>query len=433
MNNPELKNRFAGLHAHYKRELLENIVPFWVHRGPDRDHGGFLNCFDNRGEKLLSTHKYTWSQGRATWMFSELFKRYSDPVYLEIARLTADFIIEKALMPEDVFVTLTDREGKPLEADREKQNTSTYADCFAVYGLSNLAVAANEKRYLEIANRVYNQILLRVADGTFKTEPLILPKTYKKHGISMIMVETSRQLAEAFHHFGVAEARAVSDRADSFVREIQRSFVDKDRQVLFEVAPVEGTRNLELLLERYILPGHSIESSWMMIRQALKSGNQQAVDTALDVIRWMAEKGWDREYGGMFYFLNFEGSRPDGDVPSDHGLLEMCEKIVRDWDLKLWWVHSEALYSLLLGYHLTKEDFFLEWFQRYHEYTFRTFPNPDKSVGEWIQIRDRMGRPVDHFTMLPVKDPYHITRNLIFIIDLLEQELLEPEQRQSSP
>ena len=52
--------------------------------------------------------------------------------------------------------------------------------------------------------------------------------------------------------------------------------------------------------------------------------------------------------------------------------------------------------------------------------TFRTFPNPNPKIGEWIQIRNRLGEPESKVVALPVKDPFHIARNLILIIDLLE-------------
>ena len=55
------------------------------------------------------------------------------------------------------------------------------------------------------------------------------------------------------------------------------------------------------------------------------------------------------------------------------------------------------------------------------DYVFSTFPNPDKNVGEWIQIRTREGRPQEKVVALPVKDPYHIIRNVILIIELLEK------------
>ena len=55
------------------------------------------------------------------------------------------------------------------------------------------------------------------------------------------------------------------------------------------------------------------------------------------------------------------------------------------------------------------------------EYTFSTFPNRENDRGEWIQIRDRAGRPEDRVVALPVKDPFHILLNLILILELCEK------------
>jgi len=55
--------------------------------------------------------------------------------------------------------------------------------------------------------------------------------------------------------------------------------------------------------------------------------------------------------------------------------------------------------------------------QKTAAFTFRVFPDP--VVGEWIQIQNRNLEPESKVVALPVKDPYHITRNLVYIIELL--------------
>ena len=89
------------------------------------------------------------------------------------------------------------------------------------------------------------------------------------------------------------------------------------------------------------------------------------------------------------------------------------------WDDKLWWVHSEALYTTLQFFFLSDDPVFLNWHNRIFDYAFRTFPNPDPEVREWIQIRRRDGSPQEKTVALPVKDPYHIARNLILLLELL--------------
>ena len=96
--------------------------------------------------------------------------------------------------------------------------------------------------------------------------------------------------------------------------------------------------------------------------------------------------------------------------------------VIDDFGSKLWWVHSEAMYTNLLLYLRSGNEAFLSWFERVFEYTYRTFPNPDASIREWIQIRTREGRPQEKVVALPVKDPYHIIRNVLFIIELLERQ-----------
>ena len=94
-----------------------------------------------------------------------------------------------------------------------------------------------------------------------------------------------------------------------------------------------------------------------------------------------------------------------------------------NWSDKLWWVHSEALYSTLLCGFRSGDQRFFDWYRRVFTYTFQTFPNPDRELREWIQIRSREGKPEERVVALPVKDPYHITRNLILILELLDRQL----------
>jgi N-acylglucosamine 2-epimerase len=91
--------------------------------------------------------------------------------------------------------------------------------------------------------------------------------------------------------------------------------------------------------------------------------------------------------------------------------------VTRTWDTKLWWPHAEALYTTAL---LARRDAHPElagWYERIHDYTFATFP--DGPGREWTQIRTRAGAPLDEVVALPVKDPFHIARALLLLVELL--------------
>lgn len=97
--------------------------------------------------------------------------------------------------------------------------------------------------------------------------------------------------------------------------------------------------------------------------------------------------------------MDADGGQPRGDLGELAGD-PLAKKVVEGWADKLWWVHSETVYATLLAYCLTGREGMFELYQQVHDYTFATFPHPDPSIGEWIQIRDRTGQPMDNWRKL---------------------------------
>ena len=137
--------------------------------------------------------------------------------------------------------------------------------------------------------------------------------------------------------------------------------------------------------------------------------------------------GWDGEYGGIRLFADMDGSAPHGEIPDASE--PMVKKVKEDNMSKLWWPHSEALYSTML---FSDDEGMLTWYRKVKDYTFSTFPNRENDRGEWIQIRDRAGHPENRIVALPVKDPFHIMRNLILILELCEKSSgqIDPKDRE---
>ena len=108
--------------THFKNELTDNLLSFWMPRCLDIEHGGYLNCFCNDGSRLASTDKYTWSQGRFLWMFSklaisdtDLFDQEQREIFLQYAKSGRDFLLKHVLIaPEDLrCVFLAHADGTP--------------------------------------------------------------------------------------------------------------------------------------------------------------------------------------------------------------------------------------------------------------------------------------------------------------------------------
>ncbi|MBO7349812.1 MAG: AGE family epimerase/isomerase, partial [Spirochaetales bacterium] len=170
------------------------------------------------------------------------------------------------------------------------------------------------------------------------------------------------------------------------------------------------------LLGQHINPGHSIEDSWFIHDAAVLLNRPDMSQTASRIMKASFFKGWDEKYGGVLHFVNLEGNPLKFESDSEEPTIKLVKG---GWGDKLWWEHSETLYASLLFFRLTGDRVFSDIHDKTLDYVKTHFINPDKNIGEWIQILTREGRPQEKVVALPVKDPFHITRNLLLICELL--------------
>lgn len=408
----------------YKNRLYENILPFWEKYSPDLEYGGVFTCFSNDGGALISEDKYIWSQGRMLWVLSRLLSR-AEKDGLEDSRVqrlsaladkTAEFLVKYSRLENGNCVFLTDRRGNH-KLSGGVLDASLYADCFVIIGTAEYAALRGSSDILAFSCDLYRHTKARIASGSFRTDPYPVPKGRRMHGVPMIMTNTARTLADAMAAMGYDGAESVSRDAYAYACDVIDSFVDGNN-ILHETVKLDGTFDLEEMIGRYINPGHTIEDAWFMECEWERFGDTARRAKTVSVLKNALSLGWDNEYGGIRLFSDTDGGIPHGKISDTSE--PMIKKITEDNTSKLWWVHSEALYSTLLF------DTDPEIASRYpviKEYAFRTFPNTENGRGEWIQIRSRDGAPETRIVALPVKDPFHIMRNFILIIELLEKRL----------
>jgi N-acyl-D-glucosamine 2-epimerase len=417
IHDPQVLQRF------YLEHLETVILPFWLERGIDTEQGGYFTCFDNRGERLISTDKYIWSQGRVIWLLARLADLsrkgivQQDPDWLlNQARRGVEFVSRHAFLDNGNCAFLLDRFGNKKEPiPGNGFDTSFFADCFVSLGFTEYARVARDVQVLEQALTLCNHIVSRIAAGSIRSDPYPIPTGFIAHSVPMIMLNVTQELAETLATFQHPQAMELRRMSSTYMQEIMQRFYQSDG-LIAEMLPLRSPAT-DSVLSRHVTPGHTIESMWFVMREAMMLGEPVWIQQAARAVEKAFLVGWDQEYGGLLRYADRSGGKPQGVEIGD-----VYERLVLDtWDTKLWWPHSEALYSTLLAYDLTGEEIFLSLYERVHEYVFTTFPNPDQRVGEWIQIRDRQGQPIDKVVALPVKDPYHITRNLLLILELLHQ------------
>ena len=394
--------RFADLLAIYRAELLDRTIPFWLTHAMDWEHGGICTCIADTGE-ILNTDKYMWSQLRAIWTFSALYNQIEPrSEWLEAAQHIFEFAKRYGRDEQGRWVFAVDAQGNVLQGA-----TSIYADGFAIYGLTEFARATGSQEAIDLALATYENVQQRLArPGSYETAPYPLPEGVKAHGVSMIF-------SLVFHELGLLlNDETILAAGKHHAEEVMGAFLQPDQRLLYEYVHLDNSL-IDSPQGRAIVPGHAIESMWFMIHIYQHWDDEDRIAQAIAAIQWHMAYGWDEEFGGILLSrdasANSEGNEP--------------------WwpfaDTKLWWPHTEALYALLLAYEQSHENWALDWFEKVHDYAFSHYPVA--GYGEWTQKLDRQGRPFTKTIALPVKDPFHLPRALINVIQLLQRLAEESE------
>ncbi|MGM9974468.1 MAG: AGE family epimerase/isomerase [Clostridiaceae bacterium] len=410
MNKKELLEFYIG-------KIQDDFIPYWF-KFYDYEKKGILNCISNYGDERLSYNKFTWSQGRYLWVLSRLYDLNKSGIFPNIDNKelliqmegTYDFISKNAIYGDNICCFLLDRDGNKLIDEKTKRfDASIFADCFALIGMAQFIKATERMENLPEVEALLNSIIGRIEKGDFLTEPYPIPEGYKVHSIPMIMVNTLYEFIKMKEHFylpcekekeyALSKLRIIlDDHYDSgYIREYISTDINYER----------------FMVDRHINPGHTLEDLWFCTEFLKDYGNlQEYLPKIIEIARKSFDIGWDPVYGGLFRYVDKDGGEPKGGFGDS-----AFEALIRDtWDMKLWWPHSETLYLFLYLYELTGEEDLLERYERAYKYIFDTFPN--RELGEWIQIRKRDGSPEEKVVALPVKDPFHILRNFIKIVEL---------------
>ena len=389
MKNADLKS----VAKRYRSALLNDVVPFWVKFSPDHESGGYFTCLDRRGG-VYDTDKYIWLQGREIWMFSHLYNNVEKRTeWLEMALSGAGFLEKFGRNPEGNFYFSLTRGGKPLV-----HPYNIFSDCFAVMAFGELYRATGTARYGDIALSTFRNILNRAENPKGQWSKTV-PGTRPLKGFSLPMILSN--LSGLIAH--LLDGEMVERIEEECIHEVMDVFFSQEHGLILENVSPDGSFS-DSFEGRLLNPGHAIEAMWFMMDIAERRGDPDLARRAVEITLRTLDKGWDMEYGGIFYFLDVKGYPPQQ----------------LEWDQKLWWVHIEALISLAKGYRMTGDQRCLEWFQKVDSYTWSHFPDPD--YGEWFGYLNRRGE-----VLLPIKGGkwkgcFHVPRGLLQVYNALRTE-----------
>lgn len=368
----------------YKDELLNNVLPFWLSHSQDKEFGGYLTCLDRKGN-VFDTDKFVWLQGRQVWMFAMLYNKVEKrQEWLDCAIQGAEFLKKHGHDGNFNWYFSLTREGKPLV---EPYNIFSYT--FATMAFGQLSLATGNKEYAEIAKSTFDRILSK-KDNPKGIWNKAYPGTRNLKNFALPMILSN--LALEIEH--LLDENILMETMETCIHEVMDVFLRPELGgIIVENVNEDGTLS-DTFDGRLVNPGHGIEAMWFIMDLGERLNRPHLIEKAVETTLAMIEYGWDKQYGGIYYFMDRLG----------HPTQQL------EWDQKLWWVHIETLISLLKGYQLTDNEKCMEWYEKVHHYTWSHFKDPD--YPEWWGYLNRQGEVLLDLKGGKWKGCFHIPRGL---------------------
>lgn len=406
------QHRLTKLYAEIAQHLEQGIIPFWLARAWDAEYGGFLTNFDENGAAPDTPEKYLNTQARLVWWFSALSRRYpARAEFRDLARLGVDFLLAHFWDSEHGGWTWkVHRDGSRLDDGKV-----VYGQSFAIYALSEYALATDDARGLSYAAQTFDLLQKYCVDTRFGGyyENLEPDWTVSAPGFcagDRKGLDTHMHLMEAFTTLYAASGLEIHRRKLLEVLDlIASAMIDPAtgcgrNQFTLDFTPIPAiairrTWNAERVGDAPAIPtdttsyGHNVELAWLM-RRALQTAQADPVPY-LPALRRLVEHacdyGVDWELGGIYR----DGAASTGPLIKD----------------KEFWQNAEALVGFLDAYEAFSDAHFLDAFENVWRFV-STFMIHHE-VGEWRTLLDRAGQSIDPELGNPWKVAYHSGRSML--------------------
>lgn len=379
----------------YKKDLTENIMPFWMKYGLDRENGGVYTCVDRDGS-LMDTTKSVWFQGRFAFICSFAYNNVEkNQEWLDAAKSTLEFI-EKHCFDEQghMYFSVT-AEGKPLRKRRY-----VFSETFAAIAMSEYALATGDQHWAKRAIQVFEDTQRFLATPGFLPAKFEADVKLQGHSIVMILINVGSCIRK------VVNDPKLTQQIDESIEKLKKYFIHPEFKCLLETVGENG-EFIDTNMTRTINPGHCIETSWFIMEEAkLRGWDKPMLDMALQVFDWSWDWGWDKQYGGIINFRDCKNL-----PPQDYSQ-----------DMKFWWPQCETIIASLYAYLGTGDEKYLYRHERISEWTYAHFP--DAEYGEWYGYLHRDGTVAQPAKGNLYKGPFHVPRMMIKCY-MLCQEILK--------
>ena len=396
-----------ALASQVKKELTENILPYWMDK-MSRPEGGLYGQIDGNEQLVADAPVGNIMTARVLWTFASAYRVLGDKTDPATAQKWLDMAVNaKKLLLEKFYDPQYGGTYWSLNADYTPLDTKKqiYAIAFTIYGLAELNRATGDAEALEFAIKLFNDIenhsFDKEKDGYFEAftkewnviEDMRLSDKDANESKTM---NTHLHVLEAYTClYRVWKNRTLETRLRRLIEIFEQKILGSDGHLkLF----FDNDWNCNYDIFSY---GHDIEASWLIHEAALVLGDEavlKRMDALVPAVVKAASEGFSAE-GGMIY----ERHGADGPADADRHWWVQAEAVVGYFNL---WDHfgaQEGLENALICWEFIKNNII------------------DRENGEWFwSLREdgSVNRVDDKAGFW--KCPYHNGRMCMEIVERLQ-------------
>ena len=386
MTNAEYWSKWGEKCRH---ELTANVMPFWMEHGLDRKNGGVYTCVDRDG-KLMDSTKSVWFQGRFGWMTAHAYNHVEKrPEWLAASKSCCEFLEAHCFAKDGRAYFEVTAEGVGLRRRRY-----VFSECFAAIAYAEYSLASGDKAWAKKAVEMFKRIRKFMANPAkwmpSKYEPVVQAQG---HSLTMILINVAMVLKQ------VSDDPVLDEQITQSIDMLRKYFIHPEFKALLETVGPNG-EFIDTAVGRVINPGHCIETSWFLMDVAVARGDSELVKTALQILDWSWNWGWDKKYGGIISFKD-------------------CRNFPPQWyeqDMKFWWPQCEAIIAAAYAYRMTGKSKYMKWHEMASEWAWTHLK--DRKFPEWYGYLHRDGTVAQPAKGNIFKGPFHIPRMLVKMWEL---------------
>ena len=358
-----MNSNILELKQQLKKELTDNILPFWSEKMIDNVNGGFYGQIKGDGQLVPEADKGGILNARILWSFSAAYLQEKNPLYLEMANRAKHFILKHFFDREfgGTYWTIS-FDGKPV--DTKKQ---IYSQAFFIYAFTEHYRASEDESSLRTAVGLFRLI----EEHSFDCEMNGYFEAYSRDWQLLedlrLSEKDENEKKTMNTHLHILEAYTNLYRVwkDETLRQQLGNLI----LIFTEKIVNQKTKHLNLFFDEnwntkstIVSYGHDIEASWLIDEAARVLGDKELLAEVQKVCIKIAESAC-------------EGLQPDG------SLVYELDKEHLDTD-RHWWVNAESVVGFLNAFELTGNQEWLEKSLNCWKYIQENLIDTEK--GEWF-------------------------------------------------